>query len=173
MPDKAGREVLYRYLSVDDDAEAITSLLHEAYAPLKAAGMHFLATHQDAATTRRRMSAGETIVAVGENGLIGIITLKHAEETKGSPFYDRDDVALFGQFAVRPADQGRGIGATLILLVEQRAAEQGVAELALDTSERATDLIALYQRKGYSFVEFIQWPDVNYRSIIMAKRLCK
>lgn len=46
------------------------------------------------------------------------------------------------------------------------------AMLALDTSEHAAHLIALYQSKGYAFVEHIQWRDVNYRSMIFAKRLC-
>jgi GNAT superfamily N-acetyltransferase len=117
------------------------------------------------------MAAGETIVAVGEDGVVGIITLRDAERTGGSPFYDRPDVALFGQFAVRPAHQHCGIGSTLISLVERRAREKGVVELALDTSERAGELIALYQNRGYRFVEYIQWPDVNYRSMIFAKHL--
>ena len=91
--------------------------------------------------------------------------------TKGSPFYDRADVAGFGQFAVRPSYQGRGIGSRLLNLVEQRAKEKNVAMLALDTSEDATHLITLYQSKGYSFVEHIRWPDVNYRSMIFAKPL--
>lgn len=43
--------------------------------------------------------------------------------------------------------------------------------LALDTSERALHLIALYQAKGYRFVEHITSPDVNYRSVILAKVL--
>jgi GNAT superfamily N-acetyltransferase len=171
IKDKAGREIVYRYLSVTDDVEEITEMLHDAYAPLKAAGMNFVASHQDAETTKRRMAAGETIVAVGEGGLVGVITLREAARTRGSPFYDRPDVALFGQFAVRPAQQRSGIGSNLISLVEQRAEEKGVGELALDTSERAVDLIALYERKGYRFVEYIQWPDVNYRSMIFAKRL--
>ena len=131
-------------------------MLHHAYAPLKDAGMVFLASRQDAETTKRRMAAGETIVAVVEGGLVGIITLRDAARTAGSPFYDRSDVALFGQFAVRPAYQHCGIGSSLISLVERRAEEKGVAELALDTSERAIDLIALYERKGYRFVEYIQ-----------------
>ena len=81
------------------------------------------------------------------------------------------DVALFGQFAVRTSQQNSGIGSTLISIVERRGAEKELNELALDTSERALDLIAFYARRGFRFVEYIQWPDVNYRSVILAKRL--
>ena len=77
---------------------------------------------------------GETIVAADGDEIVGVITLNDAEKTHGSPFYDRHDVALFGQFAVRPLHKGRGICSKLIDLVEQRAAEKGIAELGLDTS---------------------------------------
>ncbi|RPI55678.1 MAG: GNAT family N-acetyltransferase [Acidobacteria bacterium] len=144
-------------------------MLHEAYAPLAPQGMRFLATHQDSATTRRRISRGETIVAVDGVSIVGIITLKDTTLTQGSPFYDRPDVAGFGQFAVRPSHQRTGIGSTLLDLVEQRARETGVTFLALDTAENADHLIALYTSKGYAFVEYVQWPDVSYRSVVLAK----
>ena len=146
-------------------------MLHEAYAPLAQQGMRFLASHQDPETTKRRMERGETILALDGHLVVGTITLKRAEQTTGSPFYDRIDVAGFGQVAVRPSHQGSGIGATLLDLVERRAREKGVAALALDTSEYAAELIAMYRDRGFEFVEHIQWPDVNYRSMIFAKSL--
>ena len=146
-------------------------MLHEAYAPLAQQGLRFLATHQDSETTRRRMSRGETIVAVGVGEIVGTITLKDADKTAGSLFYNRPEVAGFGQFAVRPSHQGAGVGSRLLDLVERRAREKGLAMLALDTSEHATHLIALYESKGYAFVEHVWWPDVNYRSMILAKPL--
>ena len=146
-------------------------MLHEAYAPLAARGMRFVAAHQDASITRKRIGRGDTIVAVDDGAIVGIITLKDAVKTMGSPFYERADVAAFGQFAVRPSHQDRGIGSTLLTLVEGLAREKGVVELALDTSEHAANLIALYQSKGYRFVEHVQWSETNYRSMLFAKRL--
>jgi GNAT superfamily N-acetyltransferase len=117
------------------------------------------------------MSRGDTILAVDVDQFIGTITLKRVELTSGSPFYDRPDVAGFGQFAVRPSHQHRGIGSALLSLVEGLAREKNVKTLALDTSEHASELIALYESKGYRFVEHVQWPDVNYRSRMFAKAL--
>ena len=171
LADSSGRPIRYRYLAPSDSAEAITALLHEAYRPLAEAGMRFLATHQDAAVTRRRMDQGETIAATDTERIVGVITLASAEATSGTPFYDRADVASFGQLAVSPSYQGAGIGSELMTLVERRAAELGVAELALDTSENAKRLIALYQARGSRFVEYCQWDVTNYRSVVFAKRL--
>jgi GNAT superfamily N-acetyltransferase len=171
LADKTGRQITYRYVQPEDDIDGITTMLHEAYAPLAEQGLRFLATHQDSETTRRRMSRGETILALDAGEIVGTITLKDADQTTGSLFYNRPDVAGFGQFAVRPSHQGAGVGSRLLDLIERRAWEKGVVMLALDTSEHATHLIELYQDKGYSFVEHIRWPDVNYRSMIFAKPL--
>jgi predicted N-acetyltransferase YhbS len=165
------RHVRYRLLRADDDLDAITRLLHEAYAPLAAAGMRYVASHQDVATTRRRMAQGETFVAERDGAVVATITLAEAHATHGSPFYDRPNVASFGQFAVLPALQRQGIGSRLMDIVEARAREKGVAELALDTSEHAEALIAMYTRRGYRFIEYSKWDSVNYRSVILSKRL--
>jgi predicted N-acetyltransferase YhbS len=171
LPDKTGRRITYRYVQPDDDIDAITAMLHEAYAPLAQQGLRFVATHQDTETTRRRMNRGETLLALDVDEIVGTITLKDVDQTEGSAFYNRPDVAGFGQFAVRPSHQGAGVGSTLLALIERRAQEKGVALLALDTSENAAHLIALYESRGYAFVEHVRWPDVNYRSMIFAKSL--
>jgi len=167
--DRLGNAVLYRYLSPTDNLERLTELLHEAYASLAAAGMRFVASHQDVDTTRRRAAKGETIVAVVDRAVIGTVTLATFQNTGGSPFYDRPDVMSIGQFAVTPSLQRRGIGTTLLALAERRAAEQGASHVALDTSEHAADLIRFYERHGYQFVEHLRWGGVNYRSVLMAK----
>ena len=167
MPDA----IAYRRLLPTDDIDAITSLLHEAYAPLAAAGMRFVASHQDGATTRRRLDDGETFLATAGDLIVGIVTLNEVHATHGTPFYDRPDVAEFGQFAVRPSYQRHGIGSRLIELVERRARDKGVRELALNTSEHAAHLIAFYTGKGYRFIEYAQWREVNYRSMVFSKSL--
>jgi len=45
------------------------------------------------------MAKGETLVATDAGNVVGIVTLAGTTATEGSPFYDRPDVASFGQFA--------------------------------------------------------------------------
>lgn len=170
-PDRNGVSTLYRYVRPTDDIAALTAMLHESYAPLAAAGMRFVASYQDAAATRRRMATGETILALDGSLVVGTITLSDAAHTRGTPLYDRPDVAHMQQFAVRPSHQRRGIGRTLIEFIECRAREKSLSHLALDTSEHAADLIEMYGRLGYRFVEYAQWSMVNYRSVILTKAL--
>jgi GNAT superfamily N-acetyltransferase len=169
--DRRGDSILYRLLRPTDDIPAITDLLHRAYAPLAAAGLHYLASHQSAEVTSRRLSQGDAVVAVAADRIIGVITLASATATGGSPLYDRADVARFGQFAVEPQCQGAGVGSSLLTIVEELARERGVQTLGLDTSEHASALIQFYRTKGYQFIEFVRWADVNYRSVVMAKEL--
>jgi GNAT superfamily N-acetyltransferase len=154
-----------------DSIPELTRLLHEAYRPLAEAGMRYLASHQDDERTLARAAKGECFVAVQNGELVGTVTLSHITNTQGTSWYDRPDVASFGQFAVKPDLQRTGLGTKLMDLVEDRARLKGVPELALDTSEHAAHLIHYYERRGYRFIEYTQWSETNYRSVIMSKRL--
>lgn len=171
LRDSAGRLVRYRYLAPNDDFGALTELLHDAYRPLAAAGMRFVASHQPVDVTRQRALDGDTVLALIENRIVGTVTLSPATKTGGSPFYERSDAANIGQFAVSPAMQQRRIGSMLMDMAEERARDMAFAQVVLNTSEHAGRLIRFYARRGYRFVEYTQWADVNYRSVVMAKAL--
>jgi GNAT superfamily N-acetyltransferase len=163
--------VTLRLLTPADNVAELTDLLHRAYGALAARGMKYLASHQDQEVTRRRISRGECWLAEADGQIIATVTLRDAAHTKGSPWYDRPEVASFGQFAVDPLWQGRGVGSMLMRWVEERAREKGVVELAADTAEHAEDLIRFYTKRGYRFIEHVRWDVVNYRSVILSKTL--
>jgi ribosomal protein S18 acetylase RimI-like enzyme len=52
--------------------------------------------------------------------------------------------------AVLPAAQGRGIGALLLNLAEDRARELGLAEIRLYTNQAMTENLGYYARHGYA-----------------------
>lgn len=159
-----------RRLNDTDSISELTSLLHSAYKPLLEQGMRYLASHQDENKTRERCFKGETYLAI-DREIVGTITLSTSSNTRGSPWYDRPDVASFGQFAVKPEYQKLGIGSKLLGVVENRARLLGVRELALDTAETASHLIHYYQLRNYRFIEHVKWDVTNYRSVILSKTL--
>ncbi len=161
-----------RLAGPDEDFEALTAMIHRAYAPLAAKGMHYWGSHQSVADTIERCQRGETWLAARDAQILGTVTLQSPARTQGGPWYNRSEVAKFQQFCVDPAVQGQGVGAALMRCIEQRAVHLGARELALDTSEHATGLIAMYNARGYRFVEHIDWrPEVNYRSVVLSLRL--
>ena len=101
--------------------------------------------------------------------MVATVTFREASVTAGCEWYDRTDVASFGQLAVAPEYQQRGIGNALLDSVEERARATGAAEISLDTSERAKVLIDWYIRRGYRVVQTADWEATNYVSVILSK----
>lgn len=155
-----------------DSIADLTELLHRAYKRHADRGMRVVAAYQDAALTAKRIAGGQCLLAVLRDDpkkVVGTIVFKNAANTGGTPWFDRADVASFSQLAVEPWLQGRGIGGLLIRTAEELARESGAVHLALSTPEPASELIAMYQHKGYEVVDHAQWPGTNYRSVIMNK----
>jgi GNAT superfamily N-acetyltransferase len=132
-------------------------------------GFRYTATHQDDETTLKRLKKGWPLVAEHDGRIVGTITLYPPAPDSRCECYK--NTHHFGQFGVHPAYQQRGIGLKLLQLVEQRAREEAATSLALDTAEGAEHLRQWYGSLGYSFVEYVTWGTVNYRSVILAKNL--
>jgi GNAT superfamily N-acetyltransferase len=111
-------------------------------------------------------------VALAEGSLVGTIVWVRPSEDEDVAYYRLPHVAHFGQFGVDPDHRHQGVGGRLLAQVEGQARSGGFLELALDTSEYAHHLIALYERLGFAIVDRHDWrPNVNYPSVIMAKPL--
>lgn len=161
-----------------DNLDALTALLHRAYAPLAAAGMNFTAATQTVAMTAQRMQGAHTWVAVQADGtLLGTITAAGPFDPNAQgwahalPWFYRQDVAHFHQYAVDPGCQGQGIGAALLQAAEAWAQAAGHRAMLLDTAEPATALRQRYARAGYVDIASVQWQGKAYRSVVMVKPL--
>jgi GNAT superfamily N-acetyltransferase len=167
----ADSEVVIRALEPGDSMAELTELLHRAYRHLADLGLRYIATWQSEEITHRRATAGSCFVAVCAGRLAGTIVLEASTPSGSNAWYRRPEVMTFHQFGVLPELQGRGIGSALLERVRLEALRAGARELALDTAEPATHLIALYRRLGYRTVDRATGPDVNYRSVIMSRYL--
>ncbi|MGX7824442.1 GNAT family N-acetyltransferase [Actinokineospora sp. 24-640] len=56
----------------------------------------------------------------------------------------------FGMFAVVPGLQGGGVGKAVLAEAERRARDTGLGELRMKVINRRADLIAWYERRGYT-----------------------
>lgn len=167
-------DLTLRRFDLEADAsllDAITELLRAAYWPLLEDGLRYLATHQDSATTLKRQAKSESYLGYLDGALIATITLETADKMGDCTWFQRPEVFKLAQFAVHPDHKGRGIGNHIMDVIEAPARELGAEELALDTSEHAHRLIALYNRRGYRQVDEIDWEVTNYKSVVLRKTL--
>jgi GNAT superfamily N-acetyltransferase len=163
--------VLIRDIRSGDSLDELTLVIHAAYKRLGDLGLNYTAVDQDASVTRRRAERGRCLVAEIEGTLVGTVTWYGPGDGRGCDWYRRPEVAVFGQLAVSPDHQRRGIGSNLIAEVERQACQAGALELALDTAEPARHLVDFYAAIGFRIVERVQWPGKTYRSVIMSKSL--
>ena len=81
----------------------------------------------------------------------------------------RADHLLLENVAVRPSEQGRGVGARLLALAEREAARLGLPEIRLYTHESMTENIAYYPRHGYTLTH--RGGEDGFRRVFFTKRL--
>jgi GNAT superfamily N-acetyltransferase len=158
-----------RFTNTDSISE-LTALLHRAYKRLADMGLYFVATHISDEEAKSLIDRGECFIAELDGKLIGTILL-YSKGKYNPPLYLRDDVSVFGKFAVEPEYQKYGIGDMLMKYIEDYVKSKGIKILALDTAEQAQHLIDYYSKRGYKFAGYHKWSMVNYRSIIMCKEL--
>ncbi len=151
--------------------DEITNLLHRAYRPLLDQGLRYLATHQSSDITLNRLNNGEAYLGFFGTELVATITLVPPPHKDDCSWYKRLDVFKFTQFAVSPDQQKSGVGSKIMERIEARAAALGGKELALDTSEHASQLISMYKKRGYREVDTANWDVTNYMSVILSKTL--
>ena len=166
-----------RPFAATDSLEALTALLHRAYARLAAMGLNFTAVDQSVETTKRRVESGQCFVAEAAGQIVGTVTVCAAYDPNREPWaratawFYRSDVAHLHQLAVDPPAQGQGLGDRLVAACEAWARERGLGALALDTAAPAAHLRQRYARLGYREVDEVQWAGKRYRSVLMVKAL--
>ena len=169
---------LIRPLAPGDGLQALTALLHRAYASLGAMGLNYTAVDQTVETTRARVAGGHCFVAEEGGAIVGTVTVNGPHDVERVPgardcaWYLRRDLAHLHQLGVEPAARGQGIGRALIEACERWARNEGVFRaIALDTAMPATHLRQRYAALGYAEVGDVQWAGKRYRTVIMVKPL--
>jgi len=182
------RTFVIRELAPTDSTEALTVMLHRAYAPLLVQGLNYTASAQDSATTARRCALGTCLVAVAYGALdlphhdpslptntspiiIGTLTYHDGSRSHNNAPILRPGMTFFEQFGVEPEWQGHGVGRALLQELDRRAASEGAIELGCDTAEPAVDLIAMYRRWGFRIEGRWQWPGKTYFSVGLVKQI--
>lgn len=163
---------LVRLVTPQDDMQALTDLVHRAYAHHAAAGLRYWGTHQSVEDTARRFREGLGLVMLAEGAYLGTVTVRPPAPDSPVELYRRADVYTLSQFCIAPEHQGQGLGKLLHDRALTLARDHGARVIALDTAQPASGLIALYERWGYRVVGEGDWrPWTNYVSVVLARPL--
>lgn len=123
-----------------DEAAAISSLIHEAFAPFETeyTAEAFAYTTPPADVIRGRFSEGPIWVATDGELIIGTVSgLPESER-----FYIRS-------MAVKPSAQGSGVGQRLLATLEEFARYAGYSKLYLYTTYVLPGAQRLYEKNGF------------------------
>lgn len=163
----------FRMLSSEDSISEITLLLNKSYKLLSDKGLNYLAATQDDEITMNRIEkAYKCFVGIYNNKIVSTISLYAPRPSNNSSWYNEKFVAKVGQFAVAPEYQKYGIGGKMMDIIEREAGNiDNASEISLDTAETAYHLINFYDKRGYRYIETIDWDVTNYKSVIMSKSL--
>ncbi len=104
------------------------------------------------------ITAGVVYVIPADDGVSGIVVL-----------FPRADHLFLENVAVRPKEQGRGLGKALMAFVERQARAANLCEIRLYTHERMTENLAYYRKLGYEEVE--RRVEDGYHRVFMRKML--
>jgi GNAT superfamily N-acetyltransferase len=154
-----------------DSITELTKLLNRSYKQLADMGFRYHATFQGDDVTKDRIADAYCLIGTKEGKIVATISYYDKCGRDYCSWYDKEGIGHFGQFGVEPEMQKNGIGSKLIQLIEDHSRERGDLELALDTAEGAEHLVRTYEKRGYRFMEYVQWPITNYRSVVMSKKL--
>jgi ribosomal protein S18 acetylase RimI-like enzyme len=83
----------------------------------------------------------------------------------------REDYLWIENIAVRPEDQGRGLGRQLLLHAERQAIEAGCVEIRLLTNAAFEANVALYEKTGYVIVK--SEPFMGGTTVYMTKTITR
>ncbi len=160
-----------RLIDPSDSIEAITLLLHRAYAYLERMGLNYTAVDQSPEVTANRIRRGICYVATDGSNFVGTIIVQPTHDKSECYYLTQSGIACANQFAVAPEFQNKGLGSKLLMCAETWARKNGFSHLAVDTAEPATRVIEFYNRRGYHHVDWVQWTGKKYRSVVLSKAL--
>ncbi|HEY8086016.1 MAG TPA: GNAT family N-acetyltransferase [Methylophilaceae bacterium] len=134
--------------AVSTDAASIAALINSAYRG--ESSRHGWTTEADL-LSGLRTEVEEVLSLIAADNSMLLLCFDAATLLGSVTLEKQGDAAHLGMFAVHPQQQGQGIGKQLLAFAEHAAAETwGVNSIVMSVITLRQELIAFYQRRGYS-----------------------
>ncbi|MFZ3495731.1 GNAT family N-acetyltransferase [Streptomyces sp. 5.8] len=146
MPSAAPQALTYRS-AVEADIPELVELVESAYRGDSSRGGW--TTEADFLDGQRTDAEGVARIVGHPEGML-LVVERAGEIVSCCHLEHRGDHVYFGMFAVRPGQQGGGLGKAVMAEAERRAREQWAAkEMRMTVINVREELIAFYVRRGY------------------------
>jgi ribosomal protein S18 acetylase RimI-like enzyme len=93
-------------------------------------------------------------VAETDGDVVGYIWTEH-QIRPASPFYNRRDRIMIHHISVSPDTRRQGVAAALFRHVEQRAANEGIKDIYLETWAANTEAHAFFTAQGFTHLKLM------------------
>ncbi len=130
-----------------DDIESLVELVESAY---RGESSRVGWTTEADLLEGQRIDRDGMRAAIDKDGAIILLAERHGELLGCANIERQGSAAYFGMFAVRPGMQGGGIGDAILLESERIAAQWTCTSMRMTVIWTRQELIAFYQRRGYS-----------------------
>jgi ribosomal protein S18 acetylase RimI-like enzyme len=146
MSSASQRKPTFRTADIDD-VDAVVALVESAY---RGESSRTGWTTEADLLDGQRTDAGEVSSMIDRPGS-SVILAETEDDLVGCCHIERsmDGLARFGMFAVKPRQQGSGVGRSLVSEACRVAAAWGCDRLEMTVIKQRTDLIAWYRRLGF------------------------
>ncbi len=128
--------------AVEDDAEAIKSVLHESFQKyMKDAGLTgtMEALQESVEDIKKDIREIHVFIALIDNEPVGTIRVRD----------NMDGTAYISRFGVRPEYHNIGIGKALITLVDKLMVSKNIKRVYLHTASKYKNLVRFYYDRGF------------------------
>lgn len=144
-----------------DQADVVRDLMRAAF------------SEYDAVLTVPSSSMWETVEDVAGHIAEGgaVLASVGADPVGSDRFALREDHVYIGRLSVLPSHRGRGVGAAMMLAMEQRAVTEGRTEARISVRTKLPKNIELYERLGYLVTARYQHERGSEVVVDLAKQL--
>lgn len=129
------------------DAEAIATLVNEAYRPQSGLGGW---THESTLVSGNRINADQVAAAIKREHSIILVAVAGSRPAACVHVEKEGNTGHIGMLAVKPSAQRKGVGTRMLTAAERCAQETlGADRFVLSVLSAREELISFYLRRGY------------------------
>ena len=163
--------------SVKEDVEDILTIIEQAQAYLKEAGINqWQNNYPNSETICRDIDHQESYVLMEGDAIVATTALSFKEEKTYRSIYEgqwisNKEYAVIHRLAVNHNDKGSGVASKVICFVEKICLDKGITSIKVDTHENNRSMQRLLEKNKFQYCGIIYLEDGSKR--VAFEKICE